>query len=836
MSTSGWQQVFEIFEEAAELPPGERPAFLDRACGDASTRRAVEELLAADAEEESVVDRPLVARPAASEAPRDVAGPRTVGSYRLLRQVGQGGMSTVYLAVRADDAFRRHVVVKLVRPGMESEAILRRLRVERQILASLDHPYVARLYDGGSTDDGLPYFVMEYVDGLPIDAWCEHNELDLDGRLKLFCKVCQAVRYAHQNLVVHRDIKPSNILVTQSGDPKLLDFGIAKLMNPELVSAEIEPTVTWQRVMTPSYASPEQVRGQPITTTSDVYSLGVLLYKLLTGRLPRSFKGRSPREIEQLLADTEPPPPSTVGADPEYVKVPRHQLHGDLDAIVLKALRSAPAQRYGSVEKLVEDVERYQDGLPVTARTGTWRYRVGKLVRRHRTAVAVTAAVAVLLVAFAAAMAWQSLRLAHERDQARLERDEKQAVLALILDVFRTSSPYVLPGEELTVRAALERSVPVLESGLDDQPEVRAELLYASGSILMVLGDYRAAEAQLEEVLAIRRRLHGERHADVVATMSALAGAKKELDQLDEAEALARRAVALARELAGDDPAEVLSPLSELVSVLCYRGEYEAAAGPAQEALDLVRSLPEVTAQKILAFENLAVIKSSEGDYPAAAALYRQALAMRRQHEGEGHPAQINALANLGLVLRRQGELEAAERTYEEVLELEHKSFGEDYREPATYANLAGVRFARGDWTGAQELYHEALDAVLESSGPEDWRVFLFELGIEQARLRGGGAAAAEDRLRRLLELWRPRLGDDHSRILQAKSVLGEAVSVQGRCGEAEPLLVESYRLLLEGARHRHKLDAFERLSDHFERCGQRQEIAVWESMLTPEG
>ena len=423
MSTPRWQQIFAIFEEAAELPPDERRRFLDRACGDSEDlRQGVEDLLTAENRDETYLDRPLVESPwrapAGSSEVADTPSPDTalaatsptLGAYKLLRQIGQGGMSTVYLAVRSDDAFKRQVVVKLVRRGMENAAILRRLRTERQILASLDHPYIARLFDGGSTEDGLPYFVMEYVDGLSIDAYCQHNQLTLGERLALFRKVCTAVHYAHQNLVVHRDIKPSNILVSAGGEPKLLDFGIAKLLNPDMAAAESEPTATWQRVMTPSYASPEQVRGKHITTASDIYSLGVLLYKILTGRLPRSFKGRSQEEIEQLLTDTEPLPPSAaVVLPPQGTPSPletssgswtpepsrrfHKQLRGDLDAIVLKALRSVPARRYGSVEKLADDIERYQRGLPVLARAGTWRFRVGKYVRRNRTAVAVATAV-----------------------------------------------------------------------------------------------------------------------------------------------------------------------------------------------------------------------------------------------------------------------------------------------------------------------------------------------------------------------------------------------------------------------------------------------------------
>jgi serine/threonine-protein kinase len=777
-------------------------------------------------------------------------------------------MSTVYLAVRSDDTFKRQVAIKLVRRGMESAEVLRRLRSERQILASLDHPYIARLFDGGSTDNGLPYFVMEYVDGLPIDAYCRHNQLTVGERLTLFRKVCAAVHYAHQNLVVHRDIKPSNILVTADGEPKLLDFGIAKLLNPDMASAESEPTATWQRIMTPNYASPEQVRGKHITTASDTYSLGVLLYKLLTGRLPRSFKGRSQAEIEQLLTDTDPLPPSaavvlppkgtpppqdtplegeittedqpvadSTSQIPEQAQHVGRLLRGDLDAIVLKALRSAPTRRYGSVEKLVDDIERFQNNLPVTAHVGNWNYRTGKFIARHRAAVATTTVVVVLLVAFAGAMAWQSMRIAHERDQARLERDEKQAVLGLLLEVFRLADPYVLPGSRPTVEEALVRSVPVLESRLHGQPDVRAELLYTSGSILTTLGLYQPAVEQLGEALALRQELHGDHHVAVVEILGALATVHTALGELDEAEALAQRGVELARGLTEDPGITLVSALTELVSVHCFRSEYEAAESPASEALALARTLPEGGEQETAALQFLALIHSQKGAYRDAAELNRQALAKLRRRYGERHLIQVNTLSNLGLALRRQEEYEAAESVYQDVLDLQRENFPEGYRDPVSFANLAGARLGRGDYPGAEETYRQALSAVIDSIGPDHYRVFAYELGIAQARIGQGKAAEAQEQIEPLLKKWRLLLGEDHWRITKGESVLGESLSLQGRCQEAGQLLSKSYLQLVESAKlkHRHKQDALERLRDHLERCGQGQEIAPFEAMLTGE-
>lgn len=877
MSEVEWSRVWDLFERAVARPAGERPAWLDEHCGgDTALRRTVDNLLAADAEDDVFFDDPLVTphstrTPTVSgggsgggRAPSQGSGPLAaalgrgglaegteLGPYRVLRRIGQGGMSAVYLAVRDDDAFQRRVVIKLVRPDMESETFLERLRAERRILAGLEHPNIARLYDGGSTEDGLPYFVMEYVEGEEIDRWCEIHQLDLGERLALFIKVCSAVHYAHQNLVVHRDLKPSNILVGADGEPKLLDFGIAKLLNPELAGSGLEPTVTAQRLLTPTYASPEQLRGVAITTGSDVYSLGVLLYKLLTGRLPYDLSGRSVRQIEKLLSETEPLPPSVAvtrsqpmgrGA-PEYgnggVEALGRQLAGDLDAIVLKALRTAARRRYGSVEQLVQDLERYREGRPVEARAGSWAYRAGKFMRRHRRAVAASAGVALLLLGFGVASTLQARRVAFERDQAWQARDQKAQVLSLMLELFRYSNPFVAPGEELTVREALERSVTLIEGELLEQPDVRAELLYTSGSILGELGSYEQAKIQLSEALELRKDLYGEEHPTVAEAMSALAAAHKELGDLETAESQARRALELARSVTaegvGADGAEGLftaGPLNNLVSVLCYRSDYEAAEHLAREALDLTSQLPEGDPKTITALEHLARVESALGDFRGAAQLNREALALRRAQYGEQHPGQIATLNNLGMNLRRLDELAAAESNYRQALSIHEASFGPEHDDVYLLNNLASIYFVRQDFVESERLYQRARDAI-HRIDTEHWMVYLFESRVARSRTFQGLAADAEQRLRRLLETWRPRLGE-HWQIDEGESLLGESLSFQGRYAEAEPLLIQSFERLLTKAKARSQQDAYDRLEAHFVRRGTPEKSDRFRAMLDP--
>ncbi len=853
MSTVAWQSVWSLFEEVIGLPAAEQPGHLDRACGDdALLRQAVEKMLEADRKANNLLDQPIVGRPEpAEQAPTDTSPPgaalglpaERIGAYRLLRKIGQGGMSTVYLAVRDDDTFRRRVVVKLIRRGLETEPMIHRLRVERQILASLTHPHIARLYDGGATEDGLPYFIMEYVEGETIDVYCSRNYLSVDERVDLFLRVCDAVRYAHQNLVVHRDLKPANIMVSSDGEPKLLDFGIAKLLNPELVSDAPEPTATWHGALTPSYASPEQIRGKLITTTSDVYSLGVVLYRLLTGKLPYDFKGLSPSEIERLITETEPTRPSSavgdVRTDPDakpnlaVIDARQRALAGDLDAIVLKALRSTPGERYPSVEQLATDLENFRQGLPVTARQGTWRYRAGKFVRRNRMPVLASAVVGVVLAILAATIAWQSYRIARESEEVKLENAKKTQVQALIVDLFELSNPHVQPGKELTVREALERSAPLLASELRDQPDVRAELLHTTGSIRLILGDHQQAASELEEAHTLRLAMHGADHPDTADTANGLALALAKLGELDRAETLAHEGVAVARRLAqaSADDAVLVGPLVTLVSVYCYRGRDESAVTPALEAYELIREAPDAHPYDININELLGSIYSNEGDYEASVRHYREAVALRRARQGEKHPQRANALNNLGVALRRSGQFDQAELIYRETLALEEANYGTDPLDTTTITkiNIGGALFGRGAFAEAETHYRQTLEET--GLAPDYYLALILRTGIAQAVLEQGRAQEAEHNLRAMQPEMVNVFDATHRRTFLVDSLLGASLSAQSRFDEAEPLLMESYKKMLDGAKARHINDAFERLRQHLERAGKADEIATYDAL-----
>ena len=538
MTPERWQQIRGVFDEAVGLQPPERSVFLNRACAaDAELRREVDSLLLSDHQ----AGAGFLNTPAVDLAPR-VGGSvpsrvgRRIGSYNILQEVGHGGMGEVYRANRADGQYEKEVAIKLVRGGYDTAAVLERFRNERQILASFDHPNIARLLDGGTTDEGIPYLVMELIEGTPIDQYCDAQKLSVTERLRLFGQVCLAVQYAHQRLVIHRDIKPGNILVTREGVPKLLDFGIAKILDPAASSA-----ATIAGPMTPEYASPEQIRGEPITTATDVYSLGVILYQLLTGRSPYRANTRVPHEFARVICEWQPERPSTIVLKPATrpemtdevtqtasaegisglregtsAKLGR-RLRGDLDTIVLRALNKEPQRRYASVEQFAEDIRRHLEGLPVIARRDSWRYRAGKFVIRHKLAATATALVLTAVLGGVAATVREArIAAANERRAEQRFNDVRKLANSLMFEIHDAIRD--LPGSTSARRLLVTRALEYLDN-LNAQStgdaSLQKELASAYervGDVLGYpfaanLGDRRGAEQSYRKALAIRESL-----------------------------------------------------------------------------------------------------------------------------------------------------------------------------------------------------------------------------------------------------------------------------------------------------------------------------------------
>jgi len=574
-----WRQLEEIFQAALDREPHSRAAWLDSACGDdLELRGEVDSLLAAHEQGEFDFTRPAAFVEALKvleqRSARMLEG-RRIGPYRVVRELGRGGMSRVYLAARADQAFEKEVAIKVVERGLDSEEVTRRFQSERQILARLDHPNITRILDGGTTEDGLPYLVMEYVEGEPVDQYCDGHALDVVARLRLFQGICAAVRYAHQNLIIHRDIKPGNVLVTRDGVPRLLDFGIAKLLAPEAQPSESTRTVL--RRLTPEYASPEQVRGETLTTASDVYSLGVLLYRLLTGQSPYRAHASSASALEQAVCEDQPERPSVAvaraGRAPPGEGAPqrlRRRLEGDLDNIVLMALRKEPQRRYASVEQLAADIGRHLANEPVTARADTAAYRAAKFIRRHRTGVAATAAIIILLVAGVVGTSWQARVARAERARAQLQFNDVRKLATSFLFEFNSSIqnlPGATPARQLLVQRALEYLSKLAQQSQAD-PGLQRELAEAYLKVGDLqgnpyepnLGDTQGAAESYRKALAISAALTRADGTDTQAqrylarSYQSLGEVLAQLGKATEAVAEVRKAAQIFATLLRDTP------------------------------------------------------------------------------------------------------------------------------------------------------------------------------------------------------------------------------------------------------------------------------------------
>jgi eukaryotic-like serine/threonine-protein kinase len=835
MTPERWRQIREVFDAAALLPAEELPAFLSARCGsDTDLRVEVDSLLRAD--RSAGLRAPHAAEEVAPElaTSEETAGapvPQRIGPYRVVSEIGRGGMGTVLLAERADGDFEHKVAIKLVRRGLGSDAIVRRFRAERQILAGLDHPGIARLFDGGTTEEGLPYLVMEHVAGENLLAYCARRSLPIDERLRIFRRVCAAVRYAHQHLVVHRDLKPSNILVTGDGEPKLLDFGIAKLLHPQLTGEPAEATVTTLRWMTPEYASPEQIRGEPVTTRADVYALGIVLYELLTGARPYRLRTHAPGELEAAVLDQEPARPSSVVRGGEL----QHRLRRDLDSIVLKALAKDPGRRYDGAGELDDDLRRHLDGLPVEARPASAAYRTRKFVGRHRWGVA--AAVAVLL-GLTALGSYHEARLRRERDRALLESERARQVSGFLSALFDGADPNRTRGAALTAREILQEAGRRLDRA-PLRPEVKAELLQMVGETYGRLALASEAEPPLAAALALREAALGPAHADTGRTLFALGTLRLQSDDPQSAEATLSRAIAVlegalgpdapelasardrfAMAAAARDPAEAYrrerralevqvrsgAPLYDRANIYNNMGYAAHALGRERHAAwlyelayrDYVAARGDSSPAAANALCNAAFLVGASGDLERGVAMSRRAQAIHERAWGRDHQQLAGCLRTGGGLLRQLGDLPAAREMTARGLAMMRRLFGEDDSRTVGLARMLGeIAADEGELDEAAALHARwlAFHDKYGSGETDAWAASLTALA--RADLARGRRAEAEPRLRRALALQRRDHQPVDDVLVSTLTALGELLAAErgARGDEGRRLLVEAVSL-----------------------------------------
>ncbi|MEO1575738.1 MAG: serine/threonine-protein kinase, partial [Pseudomonadota bacterium] len=629
-----------------------------------------QQLLAAD-QRDVDLEAPVAAGVAALTAEReDPWVGRAVGAWTIVRRIAAGGMGAVFLAERTDKQLNQQAAIKIMTAQLLAEDATARFRAERQILASLDHRFIARLLDGGSTDTRLPYLVMEYVDGLPVDAYCDQQRLGIDERLRLFVNICDAVGYAHRNLIVHRDLKPSNILVNADGEPRLLDFGIAKLLEGSVDVGTVAVTRQGMRVMTPEYASPEQVTGRAVTIATDIYALGVLLYRLLSGHHPYAQELTTSVSTERAICETDPRPPSArsqhsddnASADDvaqlRRTTAPRlaRALRGDLDNIVLKAMRKEPEQRYESVRHFADDVERYLNREPVRAHPPDLTYRLSKFLRRN-TGPVIASALALTL--FVSTVFFYTVRVTRERDRAQLETAKAQQVSEFVAGLFRTANPDESLGELITARQLLDQGVRRLDE-LSSQPEVQAAMQDVIGTAYQGLGLFDTSIDLLREAGATRERILGPSHRDTLGSLTRLGDVLTKRGRLPESEALFRDA--LSRASAVDSSSmETARATHGLALALSAQSRFDEAGEHFAQALTLMES-----AQPADGFA-LAALLDDYGRYlgeiyeeERAIPMIRRAIALFKEVRGDGHPSYLNALQNLGYALIWTGSFQDA--------------------------------------------------------------------------------------------------------------------------------------------------------------------------------
>lgn len=736
MNTERWHRIGSVFQRAVELPEGERSAFLDAECaGDAELDEHVRRLLHEDGMPSELVDRfdelvafddqglPRLERPK-KNTPDPWVG-LELGPYRLTSRIATGGMGVVYEALRTDGAFDRRVAVKLIRAEWATEETYRRFELERRTLASLDHPNIARLYDGGTTDDGLPYFVMERVEGLPIDRYCDAAELTVSERLKLFVSICRAVHFAHTNLVVHRDLKPDNILIDENGAPKLLDFGIARLVGED-EGEPIERTRTSARMLTPEYASPEQLTGGPITTATDVYSLGVVLFRLLTGAGPFHCESRSPVEWERLVTERAPTRPSSslgkqfassCGTTPAKL---RRRLAGDVDRIVLMTLRKEPERRYGSARELADDIEAHLTGQPVVARGDSLSYRSSKFVQRHRVAVAAAAFVlAALVVGILVARRGQQLAEA-EAKHARIEYHSLQDVTDFLMSTFLTSE--MVNGEEnlAAARESTQHHAQRVRRQYPDEVHLRANLLDALGGVSLRLDLFDDCEALVREALALREAEFGERSLEVALSLGSLGELQFRRGDFGAAEESLRRALELHRTLPVGTHTNVAAVANNLAAALRNTNELQESEQLHTEALALRRAVGESTLPVSESLNNLAAIRLDRGEFASARELLAEALEIRRGILGPSDVLTAQSLSNLGTVQWNLGEIETAEELLLDA-EAGYRAAREQGKDglAEVLGNLAVLSLQSGDLQLAETRLNEAVEIRAKSLGPD---------------------------------------------------------------------------------------------------------------------
>jgi eukaryotic-like serine/threonine-protein kinase len=868
MDTDRWQRIQTLFHQAVDLPEEDLPAFLKAACnGDGSLIADVQAMLEADSKGDSLLDHDM-ANVAHQMLAADSAAPvaKEFGPYVVKELLGEGGMGVVYLAERKD--LGNLVAIKILRDAWLSPARRERFASEQRMLAQLNHPSIARLYDADTLPDGTPWFVMEYVEGMPITDYCQKYNCSIERRLQLFRQICEAVQYAHAHAVIHRDLKPSNIFVKPDGGVRLLDFGIAKQIQD--LDSSVDQTRTVMRMMTPAYASPEQIRGNSVGVQTDVYSLGVILYQLLADCLPFDFSNLATAEAAAIIASHEPGKPSTkaqsLGATVSKAA------WADLDVLCLTAMHKDLQRRYQSVEALVRDINHYLSGEPLEARPDSVSYRLGKFVKRNQSTVSAVAAVFVVVVGL---VVFFTVRLTKARNAALSEAARTQRIQSFMMNLFEGGDETTGPADDMRVITLIDRGTQQARA-LDGEPAVQAELYQTLGSIYQNLGKLETAEKLINTSLEQRKKLFGQDSAEVAETLMQLSLVRDYQAQYDEAESIARQALEMSKRHLSPDHPQVAKATSALGKILEDRGEYDKAIPVLEEAMRLQTKPEGPTPELSGTISELANCHFYAGHYDISNSLNLRALTMDRELYGDRHPHISDDLINLGAIQAEKSQYAQAEKYYREGLDIIQSFYGKDHPETASALTMiARVLIPQNRLSEAESMLREALEIEERVYGKVHPRVAStlnemgtiarqqgkfkdaeadytrmadiyrevyngkhYYIGIALANLGGVYGeqkqyARAENFYRQALQMYGQTLPPDHQNVGITKVRLGRALLLQHRYSDAETESRGGYEILLKTNPDAHwTKNARKDLAEEYEALNQPEKAAPFRAAL----
>jgi serine/threonine-protein kinase len=797
MESARWEQIQVIFHAVADLPEPDRRGAIETACGnDAELRADVIALLEEDARGSPLLDRSLGELAHQTLDPRFAGGHfEELGPYQVIEFLGEGGMGVVYLARRQD--LGSFVAIKLLRDAWLSPARLERFAIEQKTLAQLNHPGIARLYDAGILKDGTPWFVMEYVQGVPLTEYCNLHKCSVEERLRLFRAVCEAVQYAHGEAIIHRDLKPSNILVKSDGTVRLLDFGIAKHL--EDVAEPTNETQTFLRVMTPGYAAPEQIRGERIGTYTDVYSLGIILYQLLAGNLPFDPSRWTPGEVESVVVPTEPPKPSAAARQAGHegsvddATVSRASWN-DLDVLCLTAMHKDAGRRYQSPEALIRDIDHYLKHEPLEARPDSLGYKTGKFARRNRRAIF---AASLMFATIVGLVVFFLVRLTKARNAAEAETARTRRVERFMLNLFEGGDVEAAPSSELRVTTLLDRGARQA-AGLDSDPEIQVDLYGTLGRMYQELGDYKKAEPLLLSALEKAKAEPQQNPATVASALAQLGLLRGDQAQFPAAEQLVQQAEAITKgHLPPNDPT-VLDTEATLGELLTASGSPEKAIPILQRVIDANPTGEEGTYILRNAVSTLGVAESYAGHYDAAKSVSTRAIALDRQVLGESHPRTGSDLMNLGTAEISLGEDSAAEGHYREGIRIDEAWYGPDHPDTATAkAFLATLLVKEGKYDDAEPILKQTLAAQEKVYGPVHDRIAFTLDMLGRIALRRHDPQTATADLSRAVEINRSLLGEANPHTAIVKIDLADAYLQQEKYADADALLQQGVKVIV---------------------------------------